>query len=303
MTVATAHPLLYSHLGHPTRTWTYRDAEGRAVGAVARWDRRDGGKDVRPAARIEGGWTEAAMPTPRPLYRLPDLLADSERTVLVVEGEKAADAALGALGTEVAVTTWAGGCGAVARADWGPLQGRYVRVWPDADEPGARAARKVVAHAHVVGAVRIHRLRVPSDWPKGHDAADLLTEDVRALWGDAARWPEVDVRAALARYHARSVKRAPRLRRPNSLALDLDAARAVSVLEVARRIGCGAPVKRGRETAVRCPFHEDRKPSLRIATDGRRWFCDPCAEGGDAIRLYMRARRLDFADAVRELTR
>lgn len=83
----------------------------------------------------------------------------------------------------------------------------------------------------------------------------------------------------------------------------VEAARALTVEEVARRLGLGDPVKRGRELAVRCPLHDDSDPSLRIAPDGRTWYCDPCAEGGDAIALYMAARRLDFAEAVRELTR
>ena len=78
-------------------------------------------------------------------------------------------------------------------------------------------------------------------------------------------------------------------------------ARAVPVLEVARRLGSGDPVKRGKELAVRCPLHADTDPSLRIDATSNVWFCDPCAEGGDAIRLLMRARRVSFADAVREL--
>jgi len=84
----------------------------------------------------------------------------------------------------------------------------------------------------------------------------------------------------------------------------VDRARSLTVLDVARLLGvpgCGDPVKRGRELAVRCPLHDDRSPSLRIAADGRRWFCDPCGIGGDPLDLFMRARRIDFGDAVREL--
>jgi len=81
----------------------------------------------------------------------------------------------------------------------------------------------------------------------------------------------------------------------------VETARAVSVLDVARLLGCGDPVKRGRELAVRCPLHDDSDPSLRIAAEGHTWYCDPCGEGGDAIALYMRGRRINFTDAVREL--
>ena len=78
-------------------------------------------------------------------------------------------------------------------------------------------------------------------------------------------------------------------------------ARDLQVVDVAHRLGCGGPVKCGSELAVRCPLHEDQDPSPRIASDGRRWYCDPCGEGGDGIQLWMRARRVSFAEAVREL--
>ena len=89
--------------------------------------------------------------------------------------------------------------------------------------------------------------------------------------------------------------------RGRARALKIKSARAVPILEVARRLGCNDPVKRGREVRVRCPIHNDHDPSLRIDPDRGLWFCDPCGEGGDGIRLWMRARRLGFAEAVREL--
>jgi len=81
----------------------------------------------------------------------------------------------------------------------------------------------------------------------------------------------------------------------------VERARAVPVAELARRLGCGPPLKQGREVHVRCPLHDDQHPSLRIAADGLRWFCDPCGEGGDGLRLWMRARRVSFQEAVREI--
>ena len=72
-------------------------------------------------------------------------------------------------------------------------------------------------------------------------------------------------------------------------------------MEIAARLGMGEPMKRGRELHVRCPLHDDGNPSLRIHQDGRRWYCDPCGEGGDGIGLYMRARRIGFVEAVQEL--
>ena len=48
----------------------------------------------------------------------------------------------------------------------------------------------------------------------------------------------------------------------------VEVARRVPILEIASRLGCGDPEKRGRDrVAVRCPLHRDRNPSLRIETD------------------------------------
>jgi hypothetical protein len=81
----------------------------------------------------------------------------------------------------------------------------------------------------------------------------------------------------------------------------VERARSVAILDVAALLGLGEPVKRGRELHVSCPLHSDTRPSCRISASAGIWFCDPCGVGGDAIDLYMRARRLTFADAVREL--
>ena len=81
----------------------------------------------------------------------------------------------------------------------------------------------------------------------------------------------------------------------------VDQARGVPLLEVVRFLGLGDPVKRGKELAVQCPLHEDRHPSLRLNPGKGMWFCHPCGEGGDGLRLFMRARRIEFAEAVKEL--
>ena len=90
-------------------------------------------------------------------------------------------------------------------------------------------------------------------------------------------------------------------RKPGRTGLPVDEARAVPILEVVSRLGLGEPRKAGREYLVRCPLHDDHRPSMSLDTDRGLWFCHPCAEGGDAIKLYMRARRIEFAEAVREL--
>ena len=138
-----------SRRGEPAGCWQYHDQTGECVGMVLRWDTTQG-KAIRPLARVEGGWILGAMPTPRPLYALQDILPmpgttnDEERNrrVYVVEGEKAADAGR-RLG--LVCTTSSGGAAAAHQTDWSPLAGRDVVVLPDNDEPGRKYAAAVIA--------------------------------------------------------------------------------------------------------------------------------------------------------------
>lgn len=120
--------------GKRSALWTYHDAEGNPVGIVVRWDRGDGTKDIRPAFRDGERWRIGAMPDPRPLYRLPDLVGATR--VLVVEGEKCADAAW-ALG--FVATTSAGGSKAASTTDWRPLAGAATARQMQPERRGAGA--------------------------------------------------------------------------------------------------------------------------------------------------------------------
>ncbi len=77
-------------------------------------------------------------------------------------------------------------------------------------------------------------------------------------------------------------------------------ARTLAVLDVARSLGL-EPRKAGKEYVLRCPFHGDRTPSLYLNPEKGLWHCFSCGRGGDGIRLVMEVRRMDFADAVKEM--
>lgn len=129
-------------LGEPARVWPYRDADGDLLGYIARYE-TDNGKEIRAwtwGARGEEppAWGCYQWTAPRPLYGLDRLAARSGAPVLIVEGEKAADAAQELLGQYV-VITWPGGHGAWSKADFGALKGRSVLLWPDADLKKATA--------------------------------------------------------------------------------------------------------------------------------------------------------------------
>ena len=123
---------------------------------------------------------------PRPLYNLVGLAQRPNDPVLVVEGEKTAVAASEVIEDYVAIT-WPGGCEAVSRADWTPLKGRDVIVWPDADPEGEKAAREVGDHASRAGAASVRIVRLPKGLPKGWDLADTIPGvlDLAALLADA----------------------------------------------------------------------------------------------------------------------
>lgn len=157
-------------------SWRYRGADGQTLGHVARYDGR-GGKELRPYFKREGSeWRMGAAELPRPLYGLDRLADRPDAPVIVCEGEKAADAAERLSPAVVAVTS-PGGSSSAGRADWSPLKGRRVAVWPDHDKAGQEYARDVAEHlerpgARLAGVVDCEALWAGEE-PKGQDAADL----------------------------------------------------------------------------------------------------------------------------------
>jgi putative DNA primase/helicase len=181
----------HSKHGWPVATWPYIDAAGRLVGYAARVEYDASGerkKDVYPLTycRVEEGaqsyhaWRSRAVPKPRPLYRLPELLTAPEARVVVTEGEKKADVVPRLFPGHVGTTSM-GGVNAARQSDWGPLAGRDVVIWPDHDDPGRRYARDAAALALAVGALTVAVVTIPQDWPQGWDLADPLPDGVAAM--------------------------------------------------------------------------------------------------------------------------
>lgn len=210
-------PIAHFKRGKPSNMWAYRDAEGRVLGYVCRFENSSGGKEIMPLSwcrHDETGvheWRWISFPKPRPIYGLERLSAKPNATVLVVEGEKCADAAQVEL-PELAVISWAGGGKAVDKADWSPLKGRKVITWADCDakherltpeekaagvdqlskpllpadkQPGVMAMAKVALHALEQGC-RWWDVTIPApgDKPDGWDIADAIVDGLRG--GDLA---------------------------------------------------------------------------------------------------------------------
>ena len=162
--------------GAPPASWTYRTATGEIIGLVCRYN-TEAGKEIIPFAWCkntltgETRWKFKSFAKPRPLYRLDVLASNPDAGVILVEGEKTADAAQRMLGDSVVVTTWPGGSKAVTQTDWKPLEGRRVIIWPDNDQPG-RDAAEWVKRTHSQAFI----VPPPPGKPVGWDLADAETE-------------------------------------------------------------------------------------------------------------------------------
>ena len=139
---------------------------------VARYRTSDGGKFFRPFTWRAGEWVMKGYPEPRPLYRAHDLRCRPEEQVLVVEGEKCADAAATVM--RQVVVCWANGANSVKKNSWSELAGRDVILWPDADQAGREAMATLGAILHPI-AKRV-RIVEPNGQTDGWDVADAIAE-------------------------------------------------------------------------------------------------------------------------------
>lgn len=188
------------HYGTPVGVWAYRDRAGALLGYIRRFTNSDGGKEIVPllwcrnADTGERKWHAVQFPAPRPLYGLERLDALPRRTILIVEGEKCCDAAVAVLAETFIVLSWPGGAKAVKKADWTPLAGYPVLIWPDCDaqldkagvlkppaqQPGIIAAEQIaeilLTGENKAAMVRIVDIPAPGAVPGGWDVADAIAE-------------------------------------------------------------------------------------------------------------------------------
>ena len=129
------------------------------------------GKKIRPLWFNGTEWLWKAPPAPRPLYNRDALQQRPNAPVLIVEGEKTADAAAKLFPSAIAIT-WPSGCKAIDKADWSPIKGRRCTLWPDADAVGRDAMAKLAIHLLKAGAAQVRIIQPPPDAPDGWDLAD-----------------------------------------------------------------------------------------------------------------------------------
>lgn len=187
--------------------WPYRDIDGSLRAYDVRFVLPNGKKQVITQAWCmnqktgEAQWKWKGQPVPRTLYGLELLARYPAAMVLVVEGCKTANAArnllvsLGVPASAMVVVSWPNGTQSIDKADWSPLMGRKVLLWPDADqkdypdthklagqrmpylEQAGMAAMLWLADHLEPGGGHVRIAEPPDDVPDGWDLADDLPED------------------------------------------------------------------------------------------------------------------------------
>lgn len=157
-------------------TYDYTDEHGVVLFQTVRYDPKDF-RQRRPDG--QGGWVWNLHGVTRVPYRLPQLVnADPTKTVFLMEGEKAVDAAA----SRGMVAT----CSPMGAGKWRDeydhwFAGRDVVIFPDNDAPGRAHAEDVARHLRPV-ARSVQTVELPGlpakgdafDWfAAGHDAAEL----------------------------------------------------------------------------------------------------------------------------------
>jgi len=125
--------------------YRYYSSKGVPVGCVVRCDKNIEGDKVKSFAqfsydRIKERWQSSWSGDGKPLYNLPEIVARPESPVMIVEGEKTAEAAK-LLFPDYVITTSCMGSASPHSSNWSFLRNRDVIIVPDNDSTGAKYAR------------------------------------------------------------------------------------------------------------------------------------------------------------------
>lgn len=178
--------------GKPTASWEIKDETGEVQAVHVRVE-RNGDKDCfwKLPGKKEWGLKGRKLDT-LPLYRS-ELVKDwpEDAVVVVVEGEKAADA-LSAVYPFV-VATVSSASTTPKHESLGVLDGRGVLLWPDNDDPGRKHMQRVGERLEdIASSIRVYKWDAA---PEKGDAADhpaVLSGDLTTLleeWTKAPKWP------------------------------------------------------------------------------------------------------------------
>jgi hypothetical protein len=179
--------------GMPNLIHTYHTECGAVAGYICRFDLSDGKKAMFPFSwgtlGDKAGWHWKGLAQKTPPYNLLELLARTEATVLIVEGEKTCDAAK-ELFPEFVCTTSIGGSNAAHKTDWSYFKGRKVIIFRDNDAAGLKYQQSLFPLLQEKEVLEIKYVNIPANFSEGWDLADPIPgeyslEQIKTLIKDA----------------------------------------------------------------------------------------------------------------------
>jgi 5S rRNA maturation endonuclease (ribonuclease M5) len=159
----------------PSESYIYRDPAGGIIGVVRRHDQDEidpvTGKPKKTFSVWDARACRAQAPTPRPLYRLPEIVQHND--IVFTEGERKADA-LASVGIEATCIMF-GSNAPLDKVDWTYLAGKRVTIWPDKDKAGGEFAARLAPYLANFKC-QVFVVSPPEDKPAKWDAADCIAE-------------------------------------------------------------------------------------------------------------------------------
>lgn len=162
--------------------WEYRDKDDNWICYVVRKKNHATGKKYfLPYVIQNGNWAtewhkdQSGKTLIRPIYNVKELYDRPHAPVLLVEGEKTADAGKRYF-PEMVCVTWLGGSGMVENFEINHLAGREIYFVPDPDAAGDKAAKKLLKILtemnNIIHLAEVRKLGVDEGW----DIANLDDE-------------------------------------------------------------------------------------------------------------------------------
>jgi 5S rRNA maturation endonuclease (ribonuclease M5) len=164
--------------------YAYTNEKNEILGYVIRLNKKDKTSKKLPTLtyckNISGNcnWYWRGFQDKSYIYNVYELLNNLNKEVLIVEGEKTANAAKQKFPNYVVITFY-GGVNAYDRVDWSPLKGRTITIWPDADQAGMDAVNGIIKSLTKYGIEMVSTLHHNFSYvnlPKGWDLADEFPE-------------------------------------------------------------------------------------------------------------------------------
>lgn len=205
-----------------------------------------------------------------------ELITPEVKTIWIAEGELDA-LRLRSLGLTAVSAT----CGANTWDEtWNELfRGKEVYIWYDADHSGRRGARRVAEN--LAGIARQVWIVSHDPTKGGKDLTDFLRHHKlgSAMISPFAGRPK---------------------RKRESFTSDIFSEKTHSIMDILDRYDIHHGGVR-REMSIKCPFHDDKMPSLSINTEKNLWFCHAGCGGGNVYSFVMKMENCDFKEALRLL--